>query len=847
MRNTWLVLISLAMGAGVASAQPISKSSYETMVATAEELVANQDYYNALDWYEKAFEEQEEQTIIPVIANLNYKLRDYVKAERWLDRLIRRDKNKEFIQERFLLGRVLKMNEKYEEAVVMLQEFIGLTSDERLKELAQNEITGAELAAILPSNPQGVKLENAGREVNSTTSEYAPALSPDGNTLYFSALAENKEVTVLDGKNENYHARVYSSAKGEKGWGKPSELDEGVNRPGFHTVNTSLSPDGSRMYFNRIEMKGNIPVASKIYLSEGGGGSWKSANELQGVNGNFLALHPAVGELFGKEVLFFVSDMEGGHGGLDIYYATYKGDGVYGDPINLGPKVNSVGDEYSPYYHDGTLYFSSEGHPGIGGFDIFYTVWDGSLWSEPKNMGKSYNTSVDDIYFRLDPEGYKGVLTSNREGGRSLKSKTCCDDIYTFEIARLFADLVVGVFDDKKKPILGATVGLVETVNDAPGAPQNKSSEKGNRFDFGLELEKPYKVVAFKEGYYPDSMTFNTVGLKASKTFEHRFFLKPKPVPPPEPEYDTVSIEQAIVLENILYDYDKDLIKTEAEGDLKVVQGLMEQYPDMRIELSSHTDYRGDDPYNIRLSQARAESARRWLVRAGIVRDRIEAKGYGETVPQTVNERIASLNPFLKVGDVLTQQFIDALPTEEQREAAHYINRRTEFKIIAGPTSITIKRTSLRKQPETKPQRNRNSLPTAEPAPAGKDTVSISKMSSLYGRKNIKGLPVMQFKKRVIDLGKVKRGEKREFDFEFVNRGDAPLVIAIVTACECTTTGYSKDPVAPGAKGKIHIVFDSTEKEEAEVIDVDIMLDNLTPDTGDPIRELVQYKFDIEK
>ncbi|MCB9281022.1 MAG: DUF1573 domain-containing protein [Lewinellaceae bacterium] len=842
MRNTWLVLTIMAMGAVVASAQPISKSSYETMVATAEQLVANQDYYNALDWYEKAYDEQEEASIIPIIANLNYKLRDYVKAERWLDRLLRRDKNKEYIQERFLYGRVLKMNEKYDDAIVALQDFISLTSDARLKELAQNEITGAEMAQVMPSNPQGVKLENAGRNVNSPTSEYSPVLTPDGSTMYFAALADTKEVTVIDGKNENYHAHIYSAAKSDKGWEKPAELDESINRPGFHSVNSCLSPDGRRMYFNRIEMTGNIPTSSKIYMSEGGNGSWNSANEVQGVNGDYLALHPAVGELFGKEVLFFVSDMPGGHGGLDIYYATYKGDGVYADPINLGPKVNSVGDEYSPYYHDGTLYFSSDGHPGIGGFDIFYSVWDGSSWSEPKNMGKSYNTSVDDIYFRLDPEGYKGVLTSNREGGRSLKSKTCCDDIYTFEIARLFADLVVGVFDDSKKPILGATVSLVEMVNNAPGTPDGKTMDKGNRFDFGLELEKPYKVVATKEGYYPDSTTFNTVGLTASKTFEHRFFLKPKPVPPPEPELDTISVDQPIVLENILYDFDKDVIKPEAEPDLEVVRGLMEQYPDMRIELSSHTDYRGDDAYNQRLSQARAESARRWLVRNGIARDRIEAKGYGETVPQTVNERIASLNPFLKVGDVLTQKFIDALPTEEEREAANYVNRRTEFKIIAGPTTITIKRTSLRKKPETKTQKSRNSLPGTS---ARQDTVSVSKMSSLYGVKDLKGVPVMQFEKRVIDLGKVKRGEKREFDFEFTNRGDTPLVIAIVTACECTTTDYSKDAVAPGAKGKIHITFDSTEKEESETIDVDIMLDNETPGTGAPIRELVQYKFDL--
>lgn len=821
-------------------AQPLNKASYETMIKTAEELIERKDYYNALEWYEKAYEEREDKALISIIAKMNYELRDYGRAERWYTRLLRRADDTAFAEERFYYARSLKMEGKYDEAVLAFQEFLLLTDDPDMKKMAQNELTGAEMAMVMPDNPQGVTIESAGRSVNSPTSEYAPTMSPDGNTLYFAALEEKREVTIVKDAGDDFYAKIYRSAKDDRGWDKPDALDEKINRPGFHSVNPSLSPDGRRLYFNRVQLEGNKPGETQIYWSEYGDGGWLSANEVEGVNGEYLALHPTVGELFGKEVLFFISNMEGGHGNYDIYYATYEGAGKYSDPVNLGETVNSIGNEYSPHYHDGTLYFSSDGHPGLGGYDIFYSVWDGSSWSRPENMGKSFNTSVDEYYFRLDESGYNGYFTSNRPEGRSLKSKTCCDDIYSFNIAELYADLVIGVFTEGKKPLLGATVKLVKMVNDRPELADAKTQEKGNRFDYGLELEAPYKVVATAEGYYPDSVALNTVGLTESKTFQHRFFLKMKPVPPAEPEFDTITIEEAIVLENILYDFDSDRIRDEAESDLEVVKGLMEQYPDMRIELSSHTDYRGDDDYNQRLSQSRAESARRWLIRNGVTRSRIEAVGYGETRPQTVSSRAAALNPFLSEGDVLTPEYIDSLDSEEEREVAHLLNRRTEFKIIEGPTSITIKRTELRKKPTTKPAKNRNSLPKVAPA---QDTIKISDMSSLHG-KSLKAVPIMDFDERKIALGKVKKGEKREFDYTFTNRGTVPLKIAIVTACECTTTDYNTNAVAPGETGTIHVVFDSTEKDYDEIIDVTVMLDNNDAD-GNPIIENLEYSFEI--
>jgi peptidoglycan-associated lipoprotein len=828
------LFICLALSAW---SQPIQKASYSTMLKVAGERLDTKDYYNALEWYEKAYEERRDDRLVPIIADLHYRLRDYNRAERWYARLLRRDDENAFADMRFRYGRLLKMNGKYEEAIPELQRFIDYTRNDTLKTLAQNELTGAEMGLELPNTTQGVTVEYAGRDINSAFSEYSAVLGRDGSTMYFAGFGDTDDVIIFDEVKPEYFARIFTSQKGDRGWDDPTPLGQEINRPGFHNSNVALSADGNTMFFTRATLDGNVMNGGKIYYSVGGDGSWGPAQELAGVNGDYIAKHPAPGELFGRAVLFFSSDMAGGYGGFDLYYATRVGEGAYGDPVNLGPRINTPGDEETPYYRDGTLYFSSTGHPGIGGFDIFYSAWDGQRWSDPTNMGKAYNTSVDDRFFSLDAEGYAGTLTSNRPGGRSVHGRTCCDDIYTVQIARLYADLVVGLFTEDRQILKGGTVSIIPMQNNRPGSPTRQEQETGNRFDFDLELDMPYLVIAEHEDYYPDTAQFNTAGLTESKTFEQRFYLKPKPVAPPEPLYDTITIEEPIVLENILYEFDSDRIEDEAESDLQVVKELMEQYPDMIIELRSHTDYRGDDAYNETLSQRRAESARRWLIREGVPRARMEAKGYGENVPYTVKAKDAALHDFLQEGDVLTPGFIDSLSNEAQREVAHAFNRRTEFQIIEGPTSIIIERKRLRRQ-ENNEGPNRQQLP-------GGDSIEIHPLSSLYGKKNLKGVPIMHFEERIVDFGAVKRGEQREHIYSFVNRGDTDLVISIISACDCTTTEYDTDPVKPGEGGRIKVIFDSTEKEEAEVIDVDIILENVMPGSGAPIIETLQYKFDI--
>jgi peptidoglycan-associated lipoprotein len=431
-------------------------------------------------------------------------------------------------------------------------------------------------------------------------------------------------------------------------------------------------------------------------MSTDKGGTWSAGKELNGINiEGTLSKSPTMGELFGKKVLFFASNRDGGEGGWDLYYATEKGDGVYGDPVNLGPRLNTIGDEIDGFYRDGMLYFSSTGHAGIGGYDLFQSEWNGVRWGDPKNMGLGYNSTADDLGFMLDQEGFRGFLTSNRiaEGSRSVKSKTCCDDIYNINLRKIEVDLIAVAMDSlEKDALIGVTMELFEMSNGKQSKVDRKTNTAGNDFPFEIELDKAYKIVASAENYESKTVEFNTIGVLDNKTFNEMLTLRPLPT------MVTITSETPFVLDNILYDFNKSNIRPDAEPSLEFIYEIMIENPAMKIELSSHTDARGGDAANQKLAQNRAEAARRWLLarnEGAIKRFRIVAKGYGESVPQMVTEKVAGRYGFLNTGDVLTEEFIGKIEGEENQEVVHQLNRRTEFKITDGPESIIIEETRI--------------------------------------------------------------------------------------------------------------------------------------------------------
>ena len=321
------------------------------------------------------------------------------------------------------------------------------------------------------------------------------------------------------------------------------------------------------MFFTRSQLTGNDLSESKIFVSVNKAQNWGAPVELKGINGNYIAKQAAPGVVFGKEVLFFSSNMDGGFGGFDIYYADRINDETYGLPVNLGPLVNSPLDDETPFFLNNNLYFSSTGHPGLGGFDIFRTEWNGQEWGKPANLGAGYNSSYDDIFFSVNEDGKLGFLVSNRpdEDSKSLKSKTCCDDIYQFHIRDIVIDLITTVYDGTV-PLPGTKVTVFEVDRGKTGKSQQQVNDKINDSQFPLDQDKAYKVLIEKEGYMPAEFEFNTVGVVDNFTVRRTIKLAKKV--PDNSGMETVTINEPIRLNNIYYDFDDDKILPDAEKDL---------------------------------------------------------------------------------------------------------------------------------------------------------------------------------------------------------------------------------------------------------------------------------------
>jgi peptidoglycan-associated lipoprotein len=801
-RSIYFILL-LAVATSM-SAQPLDEVPVYMMIETAEASLAIPDYYTALEWYENAYKETRDPEIANKIATLQIKLRDYTRAERWLEKIVEKDQGVNYPYTVFQYAQVLKVNGKYQESIDAFNFYAGLNVSDSLLALADNEVAGIQLA-VKSKPPIDLVVSNAGKTVNYSYTDAAPWLDAEGN-LYFASM-RTRELITLNGKEGDYYLKIYNAAPDkEGGWEKPKPLDSKINREGYHAGNPSMSPDGSRMFFTRSVLTGNDLSESKIFMSVNKAQNWGAPIELAGINGNYIAKQAAPGELFGKEVLFFSSNMAGGFGGFDIYYADRITDETYSLPVNLGPMVNSPGDEETPFYLNGNLYFSSNGLPGLGGFDIFRAHWNGQEWGKSENLGAGYNSSYDDLFFSVNEEGKLGFLVSNRPDAesKSLKSKTCCDDIYQFRIRDIVIDFATSVYDGTT-PILGAKVTLFETDRGKTGKSTYQINPDSHDFRFPLDQDKYYKALIEKEGYQPAEVEFNTIGMVDNNTISRTAKLVKKPED--KSGMETVTINEPIRLNNIYYDFDDDKILPDAEKDLAFLVELMKKYPDMVIELSSHTDAQGNDAYNERLSQRRAQSAKNWMVSKGIKENRIEAVGYGES--NILNDCINGI---------------------DCTDDLHRVNRRTEFKIIAGPTTIEVKKSDLGDQKKKETGAKILNTPAKGTVPLTDPKVELT------------------FDKLIVDLGTVKKGEKKEMSFSFTNTGNIPIEIELVTSCECTTLDWPQFKVfKPGEKGMLHALFDSTEKEIGETTDIEIILKQADPKTRNPMVYVLKYKFDLIK
>lgn len=793
MKQLLIISITVLLGQ-LANAQPIATVKYDDKLIAADAAIEAGDYYNALDWYRQAYKEERASDVGMSIAYAYYKLRDFKNAESQYTRILKDDVDNIFIDDNYAYGRTLRSIGELQKAVDAFQKVIDISTDQELVDLAKREIQGLKEMSELPENDD-VVVQFAKGSINSGSGEYAPNIF-DESTIYFSSFKRNKEI-IIDGTEKDYHAKIYRSTMSDDGYGKPEALDQKINRDGYHVSNVTFSSDKRRMYFTRQLIQNDVVTYSQIYYSDMGDDDWGAATVMPSVNGEWIAKQPAFGELLGRRVMYFVSDMEGGFGGDDLYYVNINGDNV-GEPVNLGETINSAADEITPHYYNGDLYFSTDGRPGIGGFDAFTSTWDGKGWATPENMGLKYNTPFDDFYLYFDPSGSKGFVVSNRpdEEKKKLKaSETCCFDIYDFSIRTLKIDLLVGVGTEDEKPLNGATVELADqTLFDEP---QAKTQPEEYRFNFPLSGERKYRVIISKEGYTSDTLELTTLGITEDTKIRKKVLLRK--MPPPKPDgpifkIDTVTINEAIRFDNIYYAFDKSDILPASEKDLTIILGLLNEYDNMVIELSSHTDCRGYRDYNQKLSQRRAESARKWLLERGVDESRIVPKGYGE------------------------DKILNGCTNEREKDCSedeHQFNRRTEFKILEGPKTITIKR-------EVKSEYN-----------GGKQSIY-----NFSPRFRLDTVPVMTFDEPRKDIGKLVQGKQKKIVYEFENTGTQPLEIQLATTCKCTNITWPETPVLPGERGKIVAIFDSTGMEGVYHKTIDIIANT------NPI--VVEAKFDVE-
>jgi len=789
VRNTFSTLILLFCLHSI-YAQPLREVTYAMMLETADNSFDIEDYYNAAEWYEKAYKEQKDKDIAIKVAQCQYYMRDYKRALSWYKRVVSRDKTGYYAKYKLEYGKVQKMMGDYPAAYQTLTEFIQETEDDERRKEAALLANGIAKSSEFVENVDAI-IKPVHRNVNSPSSESGPIIFED--KLYYSSLNRKDEI-VYDGNTEGQTLfKIFTSEINDKGvYDKGSELSEEINREGYHTGNPSFSDDGLVMYFTRMLVEDGDILESKVFYAKKNGESWGAANEVEGeINSNIIK-YAVVGELYGKDVMFYAADLEGGFGGNDLYYSEASGPYSFGTAINLGETINTPYDEVTPFYREGVLYFSSDGYPSLGGKDIYQASWDGSNWSEVANMGTGYNSSADDMYYSMNKEGLQGFLVSNRvvEKKRSVKSKTCCDDIFSVTFREVVIDLLAKITDLEDNPLKEAEVTLVDmSVGEGKNAPERKVNLNSNDFNFALDQDKKYKVLVKRKGYYPDSITFNTVGILDDYTVDRTIAMKEIPPPPPPPKDKTITVttNQPIRMSNIYYTLNSAKILPAAEGDLAYIQELMLKYPTMVIELSSHTDSQGLTRSNQDLSQRRSNSAKKWLTDRGIASERIQAVGYGE--------------------EFILNRCVNGVRCSDEE---HQFNRRTEFKIISGPTTIEIK--------------ERKKVPISGGLPMNFDT-------DLYSVDTSDKLPILEFTSNEFKLGKLKMGETVDMVFEYKNTGNAELIIEVVTACHCTTFDYDKKPLQPGETAEINVYYDSGAKgktgEFREVVNIVCNTDNV--------------------
>ena len=644
----------------------------KTYIRVADDAFEDQKYSVAIEKYKKAYtkskKNQAERDRIAFMLAECYRLtNDPKRAKGQYKRLIRTDYDS---KEPFILlyyANIMKGEGDLEEARTYYEAFTERMPDDPR---GPNGVLSCDLIPEWEENLTKYEIFSE-KGLNSREADFSPAyLNDNYNALIFTSTREGAKGKETDEwTNFNFSSLFSARLDVKDEWSTPVLLDDleedGVNsdaNEGVGIMNSSFTT----LYFTRCPNEDEKQNGCQVYTSKRTGRFWSKPDLLKLSNDSSEAIgHPAVSD--NELIIYFSSNRDGGFGGKDIWVAFRDSkSGSFKRPQNLGPVINTPGDEMFPYLRaDTLLYFSSDGHPGMGGLDIFYTGIDSAgKWGEPVNMRAPVNSRANDFSIIFHPEEERGYFSSDRTGRKSR------EDIYSFIIPAVAYTLKGVVKDERTLQFVGdARVDIVGSDGISMTA---RTTDKGV-YMFGKSQimgNTTYEIIISKDNYFNASGRVTTVGIERSKDLERDFMLTPIP-------------EEPIVLPDILYDLDKFDLKPQYQDSLQGLITTLDENPNLIIELASHTDYRDTYEYNDILSQKRAQSVVDYLIERGIDPERLVAKGYGEREPRKL-ERDMSPNGFIfPTGTVLTETFIDSLPDNNYKEAAHQLNRRTEFRVLS--------------------------------------------------------------------------------------------------------------------------------------------------------------------
>jgi OOP family OmpA-OmpF porin len=674
----WICLLALGMTTGsiAVRASDTTRVLLHELKRNAVKYYNRGDPYRAIIYYDSCVMlDNKDMKSMYRLASLYFSTRNYEKAYEWYSDLTTMAPDR-YEMAWYYRGIVSLNLENYTGAKESFTEFrkrYRKKHDPGLyRRMASSYMESADWALAHPERDTSVTIIHLDHGINGSHIEFSP-FPVHENEMLFGALVWD----TLHG--ENGVRQIYTAERTDGKWRKLGLLDGPVNDPAISTGNAVISEDGRRMYFTRSRKNWQNEEISEIYMSYNDGGVWQKPQKLPyPVNTeNYTNTQPALGKNLrtGRDILYFVSDRSGTRGGLDIWYTEVETsrDG-YKDPKNLGRNVNTPGNDCCPFYDltTRTLYFSSSGRDGYGGFDIYSTAGSGTHWTPAVNVGKPINTSYDDMFFSMLDNGREGFFTSNRPGTFSMDNGSCCDDIYYYrrdECTRIpVRGMVINNSNHDRIDMLNEKYHLnLEYPADSISLPdipvslyridsdtgtgiligQIRTDENG-MYGFELEKEKKYLIVIKNYGYFDKRIRLSTEGHDCSE-------------PLLISETGINYVPAVTVRVNVYYEHDKYRLTPEAEATIDTsILPLLDLFPNAIIEIGSHTDSTGTDEYNIRLSQRRSESVVRYLVSKGIPEARLQARGYGEKFPVAPNSH----------------------PDGTDNPEGRRLNRRTELKIV---------------------------------------------------------------------------------------------------------------------------------------------------------------------